>query len=118
MRVERADAEEVCNHWVGVQCPRVLQEMLGVLSDPDWGAAIVASGHVSRRLASWRTRAASSRLEFVRVPSEFLSEISELMMLGSQGCRHMILVPDLGRFSHTSPALMPEAFQNPRCVVS
>ena len=101
-----------------VDASLVLQETVGMLYDSDRGASIVASRHVSSRVASWRTRVASSGSEFVRVPSEFLSEISELMMLGSQGCRHMILVPDLGRFSHTSPALMPEAFQNPRCVVS
>ena len=29
----------------------VLQEMVGVLSDPKWGAAMFASGHTSRRVA-------------------------------------------------------------------
>ena len=60
----------------------VLQETLGVLSDTDQGTDIGASGHISSRVASWKTRATSSRSEFVRVPSGFLSEISALMMPG------------------------------------
>ena len=88
--------------------------MVGMLSDPDRGAAIVATGHVSRRVASWRTKSASLRSEFVGVPSVFLSEISALMMSGGQGCRHTILVPDPDGFSHTTPDPMPEALQNPR----
>ena len=92
----------------------VLQETVGVLSDPDRGAAIVAYGHVSSRVASWRTRAASSRSEVVRVPSGFLSKISTLMISGGQGCCHTRLFPDPDRFSHTPPALMPEVSQNPR----
>ena len=51
---------------------QLIQEMVGVLSDPKQSAAIVTSGHVSRMVASWRTRATSLRLEFVRVPSIFL----------------------------------------------
>ena len=85
----------------------VLQEMVGVLYDPDWGAAIVASGHVSSKVDLWRTRAASSRLEFVRVPSVFLSDISALMMSDCQGFRPTRLVPDQNWFSHTPPAPMP-----------
>ena len=83
-----------------VDASRVLQETVDVLSDPNRGAAIVASGHVSSRAASWRTRAASSRLKmFVRVPSGFLYQISALMMFGGQGCRHTRLVPDPDVFS-------------------
>ena len=90
------------------------QEMVGVLSDPGRVAAVVAYGKVSSRVASWRKRVAISRSEFVKVPSGLLSEISALMMLGSQGCRYTILVPDLDGFSHTPPAPMPEASQNSR----
>ena len=39
----------------------VLQETVGMLSDIDQGTAIVASGHVSSRVASWSMRVASSR---------------------------------------------------------
>ena len=35
-----------------VDASHVLQEMLGVLSDPDLGAAVLASGHTSRRVSS------------------------------------------------------------------
>ena len=97
-----------------VDASLVLQETVGVLSDPDRGAAMVASGHVSIKVASWRTRASTSRSEFVRVPSGFLSKISALVMSGGQGFRHTRLVPDTDRFSHTPPALMPEASQNLR----
>ena len=97
-----------------VDASLVLQETVGVLSDPNQGAAIVDSGHVSSRVASWRTRAASLRSEFLRVPSGFLSNISALMMSGGQGYRHTRLFPDPYGFSHTPPAPMPEALQNPR----
>ena len=86
-----------------VDASRVLQEMVGMLSDPKWGEAIVASGHVSRRVASWRMRAASSRSEFFRVPSGFLSEISAVMMLGGQECGHTRQIPDPDGFSHAPP---------------
>ena len=60
----------------------------------------------------------SSKSEFLRVPSGFLSEISALMMSGGQGRRNTRLVPDPDRFSHTPPTPMPEALQNPRRVGS
>ena len=47
---------------------RVLQETVGVLSNPERGAAMHASVTASRRVASWRTIVASSRSEFVIVP--------------------------------------------------
>ena len=65
-----------------VDASLVLQETVGMLSDPDQGVDIFFSGHISSRVASWRTRAASSRSEFVRVPSGFLSEISALILCG------------------------------------
>ena len=88
-----------------VNASRVLHKTVGVLSNTERGAAIVASGHASRRVASWRTRASSSRLEFVRFPSGFLSEIIAVMISGGQGCRHTRLVPDLDGFIHTHPPL-------------
>ena len=97
-----------------VDASHVLQETVGVLSDPEHGAAIFASGNASRRVALWRMRAASSSLEFGRVPSGFLSDISVAMMLIDQGCFHMRLVPNLDGFSQTPLAPMPEALQNPR----
>ena len=97
---------------------RVLQETVGVVSDPEWSATIFASGHKSRRVASWRTRAESLRSEFVRVTSGFLSNISAVMVSGGQGCRHTRLVPDLGGFIHTPSDLMPEALHNSRWVCS
>ena len=81
----------------------MLQETVGVLSDTEQGAAIVASGHVSIRVASWRTRTAILRLEFVRFPLGFLSEISAAVMSGGQGCHHTRLVPDMDRFSYIPP---------------
>ena len=86
-----------------VDASQVLQETVGVLSNPGRGAAIVASGHVSRRVALWRTRAASLKSEFVRVLCRFLSAISDATMSGGQGCHHMRLVPNLDGFSHTPP---------------
>ena len=68
-----------------VDASRVLQETVGVLSNPERGAAIVASGHTSRRVALGRTRAASLRSELVILPPLFLSGINAAMMSGNQG---------------------------------
>ena len=91
------------NTGLVVNASRVLQETVGVFSDPKRGAAIVVSGQILRRVDLWRTRAASSRSEFVRVHSGFLSEMSAAMIPGGQGCRHTRLVPDPDVFSHTPP---------------
>ena len=72
---------EYKNNRLMVNASLMLQETVGVLSNPEHGAAIFASGNSSRRVALWRMRAASSRLEFGRVPSGFLSDISVAMML-------------------------------------
>ena len=101
-----------------VNASRMLQKTVGVLSNPERGAAIFASGYVSRRVALWRTRVASSRSDFSRFPSVFMYGISFLMMLVGQGCRHTRLVPDMDRFSYTPPDLIPEALHNPRWVGS
>ena len=94
----------------------VIHETVSVLYEQAHGVDIctVGTDAAARRVALGRTRTASSRLEFVRFPSGFLSAISTLMMSGGQGFRHTRLVPDTDRFSHTPPALMPEASQNLR----
>ena len=46
----------------------MLQETVGVLSDPESRAAILALETASRRVASYKTRAVSSRSELVIVP--------------------------------------------------
>ena len=78
--------------------------MVGLLFDPKRGATVFVSGLVSRRVASWRKKVESSRSEFFRVPSGFLSEISAVMMMCSQGCLHTRMVPYLYIFNHTPPA--------------
>ena len=47
---------------------RVLQEMVGMLSNPKLGAAIVASGQISRRVASGRTRNAKLKVVVCQDP--------------------------------------------------
>ena len=49
----------------------VLQEKVGVLSEPEHGDAMLALGTASRRVASYKTRAASLISEFVIVPWGF-----------------------------------------------
>ena len=63
----------------------VLHETTGVLSDPVCGAAMFMSGHTSRRIALWRTRAMSLRSELVNPPPELMSETNIAMMYGGKG---------------------------------
>ena len=77
----------------------VIQEMVGVF-------------------VSWRTRVASSRMELVSVPQGFLSNINAATMWGGHVWYHMMIDLDLDGSSHTPPAPMLEAFQNPRWVGS
>ena len=51
-----------------IEALRVLQEMVGMLSKPERGAYMQALGTALRRVDSCRTRAASSRYEFMIVP--------------------------------------------------
>ena len=51
-----------------VDASRVLQEMVGMLSNPERGAAIVVSGHISRRVASGRTRNAKLKVVVCQDP--------------------------------------------------
>ena len=50
-----------------IEALRVLQETVGVLSEPEHGEAMQALGTALRRVASCRTGAASSRYEFMIV---------------------------------------------------
>ena len=63
----------------------MLHNTMGVLSDPERGAAVSAAGTVVRRVASWRTRVASLRSEFVSVPLRFVYETNYAMMYVRQG---------------------------------
>ena len=51
-----------------MEASRVLQEKVGVLSETERGAIMQALGTASRRVASYKMRAASSRSELVIVP--------------------------------------------------
>ena len=96
----------------------MLQETVGVLSNPERGAASLASGTDVSRVASWRTSAASSKSEFVIVPSLFIDDTRSAMMSSGQGWRHARSFPELDGSSHKPPAPSPEASQNPRWVGS
>ena len=51
-----------------MEASRVLKDTVGVLSEPERGAAMRAFGTSLRRVASCKIRAASSRSELVIVP--------------------------------------------------
>ena len=51
-----------------MEASHVLQETVGVLSEPERGAAMRSLGTASRRVASCKIRAARSRSELVIVP--------------------------------------------------
>ena len=63
----------------------VLNDMVGVLSDLDRGAAKPAVGTYYKRVASWRTMAASLRSEIVIFPSRFFDETKYSMISSGQG---------------------------------
>ena len=97
---------------------RVLQKTVGVLFDPELGSSMFASGHTSRRVASWRTNAVILRLELASAPTVLVFATNSTMMSGGQGWRRMMLDLDLEVSSHTTPATNLEAFQNPRWMGS
>ena len=101
-----------------VEASSMLQETVGVLSDPEQGAASLVSGTATSRVASWRTSAASSKSKLVIVPSLFVEETRSEMISAGQGWRHTRSFPKQDVSSHTPPALSPEASQNPRWVGS
>ena len=58
------------------EASRVLQETVGVLLEPERGAAMQVLGNASRRVASYITRATSSKSELVLVPLGFVDKTS------------------------------------------
>ena len=92
----------------------MLQETVGVFSDPERGAARLASGTAMIRVASWRTSAASSRSELVIVPSLFAEETKSAMMYAGQGWRHTRSFPEQDGSIHTPLAPSTESSQYPR----
>ena len=75
----------------------MLQETVGVLSNPEQGAAILASSTAAIRVALWRTSAASSRSELVIVSSLFVEETRSAMMSAGQVRRHTRSFPERDR---------------------
>ena len=63
-----------------VDASLVLQETVGVLSDPERGSPMRASGTAARIVASCRTSTANYRLEFVISPSLCFEETSLSMI--------------------------------------
>ena len=63
----------------------MLQETVGVLSDPERGAASLDSGTAASRVASWRKSATISRSELVIFPSLFVEETRSAMMSAGKG---------------------------------
>ena len=63
----------------------MLHEMVGVLSNPDRGAAMHAAGNSARIVSSWRTSAMRLRLEFVSCLSGLVANTKLVMMSGGQG---------------------------------
>ena len=66
----------------------MLQDTVGVLSKPERGVAMSASGISAMRVALCRTRAASSRSQFVIVPFRFFDEKKSAIIFSGQGCCH------------------------------
>ena len=92
-----------------VKASRMLSETVGVLSDPECGAAMCVVGNSTRRVVLWRTSTASSGLEFVIVPSIFVDETKYEMISGGQGWRHTKFWIDPEGSIYISPAPRSEA---------
>ena len=88
MRIRSATTGSIVDAYL------MLQETVRVLSDPDTGAAMRASGSAERSMASCRTRSDNSRLEFVISPSLFVEDTMLVIMSSGQGCRHAISFPE------------------------
>ena len=65
----------------------VLQETVGVLSEPERSAAVRALWTSSRRVASFKTRSASLRLELVIVPWRLVEDTKLVIISEGQGYR-------------------------------
>ena len=63
----------------------MLHNTVGMLTDPECGAAMCAVETATRRVALWRTRAESSRSDFVIVPLRFLDKTNSVIIPVSQG---------------------------------
>ena len=95
---------------------RVLQKTVGVLSEPERGAAMQALGIASRRVASCRTRAASLRFELVIAPCGLVDGTNFEVMSSVQGCQQTRLRPVPAGSSHMPTNPIPYVSQNPRWV--
>ena len=62
-----------------------LQEKLGVFSETKHGVAMCTAGNAAKRVASWRLKAASSRLEFMSCTSRFVTKTKSSMMSDGEG---------------------------------
>ena len=71
-----------------VEDSRKAQETVGVLSLPVEGPLHAEELNICGKVPSWRTRAASSRSEFVIRPMGFVSLTRSAMMSGGQGSYH------------------------------
>ena len=65
----------------------VLQETVGVLSEPECGAAMRSLGTTSRGVASCRTSLASLRSELVIVLCGLVDDTNSEVKSAGQGCR-------------------------------
>ena len=70
---------------------RMLQEAVGVLSEPECGASMLALGNALGRVAYCITRAASSRSELVILPYGLVDETNSEVTSAGQGFRQAIL---------------------------
>ena len=71
-----------------VEASCMLQETVGVLYEPERGAAMLALGTALRRVASCKTSVASSISELVIVPWGLVDDTKLAKMSGGQGSRH------------------------------
>ena len=62
----------------------MLQETVGVLSEPERGADMQDFGIASRSVASYRTRAASLRYELVIIMLELVNETNSAVISSGQ----------------------------------
>ena len=92
----------------------VLQETVGVLSDPERGGAMHTSGTDARSVASCRTSAANYRSELAILPSQFVEEMRLAIISSGQGWCHTRYCPKREELIHTPSASRPEASQKPR----
>ena len=74
-----------------IKASRVLQEMVGVLFEPENSAAMRALGTDVRRMASCRTRAASSRSELEIAPCGLVNDNKSEVTSAGKGYRQTIL---------------------------